>query len=277
MSDLSGRVAVLVRGANDVASAVGVRLFRAGMAVVLHESSIPTTSRRGMSFADAVFDGRAQIDGVVAIRPSELGDIEHHLATHKAIPVMVCPLDDLLEVLPVGVMIDARMRKHIAPETQVTLAPLTVGLGPNFVAGITTHLAVETAWGDDLGKVIESGPTRPLSGEPQEIAGHARDRYVYAPVAGLFRTSLHIGESVIAGQRIANIDSTELHAPLDGVLRGLTHDGVEVAVGAKVIEVDPRGPTARLTGLGERPMRIADGTLEAVERGLAMRDIGDRG
>jgi hypothetical protein len=50
---------------------------------------------------------------------------------------------------------------------------------------------------------------------PRAIAGHARDRYVYAL--------------------------------LDGVLRDLTHDDVPVTVGTKVIEVDPRG---RVGGVG---------------------------
>jgi xanthine dehydrogenase accessory factor len=59
---------VVVRGTNDVASAVAHRLFRAGVGVALHEDAEPTTSRRGMAFANAIFDSTAQIDGVVAVR-----------------------------------------------------------------------------------------------------------------------------------------------------------------------------------------------------------------
>jgi xanthine dehydrogenase accessory factor len=160
------------------------------------------------------------------------------------------------------------MRKHNQPETQITLAPFTIGLGPNFAAGETVHAAVETGWNEGLGQVVWRGVTRPLEGEPQTIAGHARDRYVYAPIAGIFRTTARIGDMVKAGQTVANIGEIALHAPIDGILRGLTHDSVQVAQRNKVIEVDPRGEQAKITGIAERPGRIAAGVLEAIKQGI---------
>ena len=112
------------------------------------------------------------------------------------------------------------------------------------------------------------GSALPLRGEPRPIAGHARDRYVYAPVAGTLRTACANGQSVAAGEIVARIDGTPLTAPLGGVLRGLTHDGVRVAAGTKVIEIGPRGDPALVRGIGERPARIADGVLEAIHAGL---------
>jgi len=50
-----------------------------------------------------------------------------------------------------------------------------------------------------------------------------------------------------------------------GVLRGLMRDGVLVAAGTKVIEIDPRGDPRLVRGSGERPARIADGVLQAIE------------
>ena len=58
---------------------------------------------------------------------------------------------------------------------------------------------------------------------------------------------------------------TVLCAPIDGMLRGLTHDGVPVARKTKVIEVDPRGAQAPVSGIAERPRRIARGVLEAIQ------------
>jgi xanthine dehydrogenase accessory factor len=54
---MSDRTRVLVRGVGDVGSAVAVVLFRAGFAAALHDEPSPTAMRRGMAFADAVFDG----------------------------------------------------------------------------------------------------------------------------------------------------------------------------------------------------------------------------
>ena len=57
---------ILIRGANDVGSAVAHRLFMAGYSVVIHEMPQPVTTRRKMSFTDAVFDGHVILDGVEA-------------------------------------------------------------------------------------------------------------------------------------------------------------------------------------------------------------------
>ena len=82
------------------------------------------------------------------------------------------------------------------------------------------------------------------------------------------RTACAIGQSVAAGEIVARIEGTTLTAPLSGVLRGLTHDGVQVAAGTKVIEIDPRGDPALVCGIGERPARIADGVLQAIDAAL---------
>lgn len=102
--------------------------------------------------------------------------------------------------------------------------------------------------------------------ESRALGGHGRDRYVYAPVAGTFRTGRTIGELVEAGEVVAALDATPLLAPLRGRLRGLTRDGIPVTIGTKVIEVDPRGGAASVRGIVERPRRIAEGVLAAVRQ-----------
>jgi len=263
-----------VRGSGDVGSAVAHALFKAGYAVVIHESAQPAATRRKMSFCDAVFDGSALLDGVRGERVDDLSEISKFLKGGHVIPLTTLELQSVLAALQPEVVVDARMRKHDQPGTQITLAPFTVGLGPNFVAGVTVHAAVETGWNEELGKVLWSGPARPLQGEPQTIDGHARDRYVYAPTAGIFRTSLEIGSMVKAGQEVARIDGLPLCAPISGVLRGLTHNLVPVKERTKVIEVDPRGEQAQITGIAKRPGRIAAGVLEAVKARLGMQGRG---
>lgn len=262
---------VVIRGVNDIASAVAHRLFLNGAAVVVHEREQPSVSRRGMAFADAIFAGRAELAGVTAVLVTDLTQVLPLLTARETIPVAVAELSALLAAVRPAVLVDARMRKRAIPETQRGLAPLTIGLGPNFVAGETVDLAIETAWGADLGTVVARGPTRPLAGEPRPLAGHGRDRYVYAPAAGVFRTHRRVGEAIMAGEIVAYLDALPLSAPLDGVLRGLTHDGVPVASGTKVIEVDPRGADAAVKGIGERPDRIANGVLNALSMWRASR------
>lgn len=257
------RVTVLVRGIGDVGSAVAHALFQGGREVVIHDGPAPETSRRRMAFADAIFDGRAELAGVTAERVDHLARLPA-LAGGTTIPVVVTPFPEVLAVLAPDVIVDARMRKRDRPESQRGLAPLTLGLGPNFIAGETTDLAVETEWGDSLGAVLSHGATRPLAGEPRTVAGHSRDRFIYAPVAGTFATARAIGDLVAAGEIVAHIGLVALAAPFAGTLRGLTRDAVVVAVGTKVVEVDPRGSAAIFDGIGERPGRIAAGVCRAV-------------
>ena len=254
---------VLVRGVGDIGSAIAYRLFRDGYRVVIHDDPEPTTSRRGMAFADAVFEGQAILEGIRAVRSNDPEDVRRAAVAHEVIPVSVAPWKPFLRALAPEVLVDARLRKHNAPDVLRGLAELTVALGPSLVAGRHADVIIETSW-DDLGRVIVHGASLPLSGEPHAILGHARDRYVYAPVDGLFETKLFIGDSVRQGQEVARIGSTSLAAPLDGVLRGLTHDAVPVTARTKVIEVDPRGSAAAVRGIAERPRRIAEGVLSAV-------------
>jgi xanthine dehydrogenase accessory factor len=241
-------------------------LFAAGHRVVIHDDPLPSAPRRGMAFADAVFDGACTLDGVEARRIDDLAALAAALDARAAIPVTTAGFDAVLEAVAPDVLVDARMRKRARPETQIGRAPLTIGLGPNFVAGETTDLAIETQWGEHLGAVLEAGATRALAGEPRDFDGHARDRFIYAPVAGVMRTRATIAQRVSAGEVVAAIGGKELAAPLDGILRGLTHDGVPVEAGTKVLEVDPRGDPAAVQGIGVRPGRIAEGVLEAVRR-----------
>jgi len=257
---------VLVRGSGDVGSAVAHALFTDGYAVLIHDSAKPAATRRKMSFCDAIFDGSAVLAGIHGRLMTDVAEIASYLDSHELVPIATIDLSFVLAGIQPEVLVDARMRKHDQPETQINLAPFTIGLGPNFVAGATVHAAVETGWNEELGKVVWQGSTKPLEGEPQTIAGHARDRYVYAPIAGVFQTASQIGDMVSAGQKVANIGDTLLCAPISGIIRGLTHDGVPVAQKAKVIEVDPRGEPTKIEGIAERPQRIAAGVLEAIRQ-----------
>ena len=253
---------MLIRGCGDVGSAVAHVLLRAGHAVVVHDVALPATPRRGMAFADAIFDGACELEGVRARRVDALDDV---VAAGDELPLTTLAFDEVLTAVRPDVLVDARMRKRAQPEAQRGLAPLTIGLGPNFVAGETTDLAIETQWGDELGAIVERGPTKPLAGEPRSFDGHGRERFVYAPVAGVMRTRAAIAQPVGAGEQLATIGDERLLAPLDGIVRGLVHDGVPVERGAKVLEVDPRGDPSRVVGLGARPRRIAEGVRAAID------------
>lgn len=253
----------LVRGCGDIGSAVAHALFSVGHAVLIHDDATPGFARRGMAFTDAMYGGNATLDGVSGRRTSDTFSIRWMLERREEIPLTAENFRKILEYMRPHVLIDARMNKRAIPERQSGLAPLTIGLGPNFVAGETTDLIVETAW-EDLGRIITEGSSRPLAGEPRPINGFGRERYVYAPVGGRFETDCAIGMVVAKGQAVACIGDGIIRAPLDGCLRGLSHAGAAVKAGTKVVEVDPRGDPAKAFGIAERPGRLALAVLAAV-------------
>ena len=256
----------LIRGAGDIGSAIAVALFRAGHPVLLHDEPFPTCSRRGAAFVDALFDGEAAVDGVVARLCADGSGIEAALVGRDAIPVSCGEFASVLAASHPRVLVDARMRKRTTPEPQRGLAALTIGLGPNFVAGETTDLVIETAWGDSLGALVTSGRSLPMTGEPKPVDGVGRERYVYAPATGVFVTARDIGDAVSVGTEVARIGEAILAAPIAGRLRGLTRSGVPVKVGTKVIEVVPESAAHLVRGIGTRQRRIAEVVLEAVRR-----------
>ncbi len=256
----------LIRGTGDIGSAIAVALFRARYPVILHDDPFPNYSRRGAAFVDALFDGEAAVGEVAARLCRDVSEIDRALAAQDAIPVSSGEFAAVLAASNPRVLVDARMRKRATPEPQRGLAKLTIGLGPNFVAGETTDLVIETAWGDSLGASIESGRSLPLSGEPKPVDGIGRQRYVYAPANGVFVTARRIGDQVSVGAEIARIGEIILVAPIAGRLRGLTRSGVHVNVGTKVIEVVPESAAYLVRGIGRRQRVIADAVLDTVRR-----------
>lgn len=256
--------ACLVRGSGDIGSAVAHALKARGLPVAVHDVAAPAYPRRGMAYVDALFDGAALLEGVPARRVADTLALRAMAFRGAAIPVFAGRLEDALETLGADVLVDARMRKRDAPEVQLGLAALTLGLGPGFAAGDNVDFAIETAWGETLGAVIGRGATLPLCGEPRMILGHSRARFVYAPSAGQIHSERSIGDPVRRGEEIARLAGSVLRAPFDGVLVGLTRPGVAVREGAKVIEVDPRGERSVAFGIGERGRAIAQGVLHAI-------------
>jgi xanthine dehydrogenase accessory factor len=254
----------LVRGSGDVGSAVAHILFTHGHEVLVHDSPSPAHLRRGMSFVDALFGETSRLERIVGKKARDAEDLLPMTRCRRAIPLFVGDLSEAIQRVRATVVIDARMRKRAVPGKARTADYRTIGLGPNFVAGDNVDIAIETAWGESLGKIIRDGPTLKLEGEPRPIDGAGRERNVYAHKAGEFRTSHRIGQLVKQGEVVAVLAEHFVTAPLGGCIRGLIHHGVHVEAGTKIVEIDPRSDPATCFGLGERPERIAMGVLQAI-------------
>jgi xanthine dehydrogenase accessory factor len=253
---------VLLRGGGDLASGVAARLVRSGFRVLITELAQPRAIRRLASFSEAVYAGQVLLEGIEAVRVEVL---EAALATAAAgkIAVMVDPQAEVRRQAPLLAIVDARMRKRPS-ELGIESAPMTIGLGPGFTAGVDCHAVVETQRGHRLGRVIWRGAAAPDTGQPGEIAGEAERRLLRAPVAGEIRCLAMLGEAIRPGQPVAEVGGHSVAAPIAGVLRGLLHEGLTVASGEKVGDIDPRGDPAYCREISDKALAVGGGVLEAL-------------
>lgn len=259
---------VLIRGGGDLASGVAVRLHRSGFQVVITELPQPRVVRRSVSFAEAVFVGHAEVEGVIAELHTDLEEVKAALRAGM-IPILVDPDLACLEILQPEIVVDARMRKK-PPETGKELATLVIGLGPGFIAGENCHVVIETNRGHELGRVLWAGAPQADTGIPGNVNGFSSERVLRAPADGELISGAAIGDRVGKGQVIALVGGQAVLAPFDGILRGLLRPGSQVKQGLKIGDVDPRDDPNMINLVSDKSRAIGGAVLEAI---LACPDL----
>jgi xanthine dehydrogenase accessory factor len=162
------------------------------------------------------------------------------------------------------------MAKHNTG-TRITDAPLVIGLGPGFTAGVDVHVVVETNRGHDLGRVILRGGAEPDTGIPGLVEGYGRERLIRAPADGVFEAQAAIGSLIEAGETLGVVGCCPVTAPIGGTLRGLIRDGMTVSRGQKIGDVDPRHRAEYCYTISDKARAVAGGVLEAI---LMLERIG---
>lgn len=259
---------VLVRGGGDLVSGAIQRLRWAGFPVIVAELAQPLVVRRWVSFANAVYEGACEVEGTPAKRVNGLQEARRYIAsTPDGVPVLVDPSAQLLPQLKPAILLDGRMAKGPA-DTRMDQAPIVIGLGPGFVAGIDVHAIVETKGGSQCGRVYYTGSALQDTGVPCVSSGYRQERVLRAPAAGMFAACKEIGEMVEAGETVGWICSTASRVPvkaqISGLLRGLLHSGIQVKAETKVGDIDHRGESSDCCRVSEKADSVAAGVLEAV-------------
>lgn len=255
-------VKVLVRGGGDLASGVVYRLHRAAMQVMVVELPQPLVIRRAVAFASAVYEDTVEIDGIVGWQVTSLADALA-VMVKKQVPVLVDPHGETIRQWHPRVVVDAILAKRNLG-TKISHAPIVIGLGPGFEAGVDVHAVVETKRGHYLGRVLLEGSAAPDTGVPGDVMGYTLERVLRAPQAGILHANKQIGDAVKAGDAIALVDGSPVVAKIGGVIRGLLADGLTVTEGMKVGDVDPRGVRDHCFTISDKALAIGGGVLEAV-------------
>ncbi|MBI2252595.1 MAG: EF2563 family selenium-dependent molybdenum hydroxylase system protein [Armatimonadetes bacterium] len=256
------QILVLIRGGGDLASGAAHRLFTCGFKVVILELSEPRMLRRSVSFSEAVYRKEWQVEGVKAKLLTVLPE------KFNFIPILIDSQGESIDKIKPRILIDARMKKKNI-DTEINQAPLVIGLGPGFKAGINAHYVIETKRGHYLGRVYKKGGTLPDTGIPGEIGGFTYERLIRAPEEGIFKTHQEIGNKIKKGEIIGEIGKIKLKSKISGIIRGLIKAGIKVKFNEKIADIDPRKEIDIYT-ISDKARAIGGGVLEAI---LSLKEI----
>lgn len=250
-----------------MATAVVHRLWRAGFRTLVLETVHPAAIRRQVAISEAVYEGKASVEGMTAVRIASMEEIDAVLDT-GCVPLLVDPEGESISALHPDVVVDAIIAKKNLG-TRINMAPMTVALGPGFEAGQDVHVVIETMRGHNLGRIITAGEASPNTGVPGMIGGYAAERVMHAQAAGTLRNVRKIGDFVQQGETIAVINTGEHQVPvtasIPGLIRGLIRDGFPVTKGFKIADIDPRKEEyANCFTISDKARCIAGTVLEIV-------------
>ena len=258
---------IIVRGGGDLATGTIYKLKKCGFPVLILEVAQPSAIRRNVAFCEAVYQGSQTVEDVTCHLAGNLEQARALLQEGK-LAVLVDPADEAIQTLKPLAVVDAILaKKNLGMHRQ--LAPITVALGPGFVAGVDVDAVVETKRGHHLGRVLWSGSAAPNTGIPGIIGGYGRERVIHCPAKGILRNVKKITDTVSKGDVIALVETetgaVPVEASLDGILRGLIRDGYPVSVGFKMADIDPRAEEYdNCFTISDKARCIAGGVLEAI-------------
>lgn len=262
MTNKLSELIILVRGGGEVASAIAHRLTKSGFRTCMTEIPLPLAVHRGTTFCEAIFDGEKTVEGLTAKLVKSSAEIKGLWAKGQ-ITIIIDPGASIKRQLQPHVLVDAIMAKKNLG-TRIDDAEFVIGVGPGFIAGKDVHAVIESYHNENLGKVITEGAAEPDTGIPVYIGGFAFERAIHAINDGQFKSEKKIGESICAGDIIAEVSNQPIKAEIGGILRGLLRNNIVVKKGTKLVEIDPVSPEEVCYTIRAKMRAIAGGVLEAI-------------
>ena len=188
---------IIVRGGGDIATGTIYKLYQSRFPVLVLEIANPSCIRRTISFCEAVFDKKVEVEGVTAKRAESLEDA-FAIYGQGQIPVMIDENGSMIQEVQPPVVVDAILAKRNLG-TKITDAPAVIGVGPGFCAGKDVDAVIETQRGHNLGRVI-------YEGQAGDILADIEGTPVKTLISGVIRGMIREGYDVKKGLKIADVD-----------------------------------------------------------------------
>ncbi|MEE1009930.1 MAG: selenium-dependent molybdenum cofactor biosynthesis protein YqeB [Agathobacter sp.] len=258
---------VIVRGGGDIATGTIYKLFKCGFKVLVLEIENPSAIRRNVAFSEACYQGSQKVEDLTCYLAKSLDEAVEMLNGGKLVMIKDSKGECIPKLKPMAVVDAILAKKNLG--TNKNMAPITIALGPGFVAGKDVDAVIETMRGHSLGRIIYEGSAIPNTNVPGIIAGYGKERVIKSPAKGILINVRHVTDTVKKGEVIANVDTGEnlvpVNATIDGLLRGLIRDGYPVTEGFKIADIDPRiNEYNNCFTISDKARCIAGGVLEAI-------------
>jgi xanthine dehydrogenase accessory factor len=255
---------VVIRGGGDLGTGVAFTLFNAGFSVAILEIANPIAVRRKVAFSEAIYEKIVTVEGVTAVFTTSSQDILKIIG-NKNISVLIDEDAKVAHELKPIALIDAIVAKKNFG-TNKNLAPITIALGPGFIAGEDVDAVIETNRGENLGEIFYEGKTSANTRQPAPVMGFKRERVLWAPVSGYINVIKDIGDYVSAGQAVAEIKGVNIRSKIDGFLRGIVRSGIYLREGLKVADIDPRLDRVDLCyKISDKALLLGKSVLQAIK------------
>ena len=121
---------IIVRGGGDIATGTIYKLYQSRFPVLVLEIANPSCIRRTISFCEAVFDKKVEVEGVTAKRAESLEDA-FAIYGQGQIPVMIDENGSMIQEVQPPVVVDAILAKRNLG-SKISDAPVVIGVGPGF-------------------------------------------------------------------------------------------------------------------------------------------------
>ncbi len=259
---------VIVRGGGELATAAAIYLHNSGFRVLMLEKAQPTSTRREVSFADAVYDGKKMVSRVTCRLAESLKEAEKRLKSEEVV-MMVDSKGKSISYFKPKIVVDGIMA-HENKGTSKDMADHILALGPGFCAGRDVDAVIETMRGHNLGKIIYEGYSYRDQKELSLVdAAGAVGQILFAPEAGRFEGLHGISHKMQRDEPVARIHGEdgrvlEIRSQIDGVLRGILHSDSVVKKGQKIVDINPVMSREECFTLSDKARCVAGSVLQAV-------------
>lgn len=261
---------VLVTGSGDEASAVTIRLFRAGFKVVLAAPNKPVDLHYHRNFTRCVFAGKGQIQGVSAITFSQalqeetvspevrLSDFITFALANRQVPIIL--LDELKRGQRIEAQYLIKLDDQIFDQLKSNLPDDIKIIGDKLEEGVDLWVGRQ---GNILGQVqypfleeIQEDDLRKFKPRVAQI--------IETPLEGVFVATKEIGDHVFEREEIGKLNEIPILSPYSGVISGLINSGAMVRPHTPLAEITTGRQGIDPRRLPVEAFALAGGILEAI-------------